>query len=303
MEYGESLILAPRRGRRKRLVAPWQEEAIHGKMALVAARFKLPLKITPMPDVSPRDPALAIVLAAGKGTRMKSELPKVLVPVAGRPMVRYVLDALREADVARIIVVVGYRAESVRQELDGEPRVRFVEQREQLGTGHAVMMCRDELTAHQGPVLIVAGDSPMLQASSVRKLLEEFSMGNYACLLGTVEREDPTSYGRVVRDTDGNFTGIVEEKDATDAQRAIREVNVSTYVFDAAELLAALESLTDQNSQREYYITDCPAILLGAGKRVQALKVLQPCEALSINSVEELAIVERELKRLGESKS
>jgi bifunctional UDP-N-acetylglucosamine pyrophosphorylase/glucosamine-1-phosphate N-acetyltransferase/UDP-N-acetylglucosamine pyrophosphorylase len=121
--------------------------------------------------------------------------------------------------------------------------------------------------------------------------------------LGTVEREDPAGYGRIVRNTAGDFTGIVEEKDATDVQRAIREVNVSTYVFDAAELLSALERLTDQNAQGEYYITDCPAILLGAGRKVQALQVLQPCEALSINSVEELAVVERELARLGESKS
>jgi len=256
-----------------------------------------------MPDNSHRDPALAIVLAAGKGTRMKSDLPKVLVPVTGRPMVRYVIDALGAAGIERIVVVIGYRAELVRAELAGEPLVSFVEQREQLGTGHAVMMCRDQLAAHRGPVLIVAGDSPMLQASSIRRLLDEFYAGNCACLLGTVEREDPTGFGRIVRDADGNFTGIVEEKDATDAQRAIREVNVSTYVFDAAELLTALEGLTDQNALGEYYITDCPAILLAAGKRVQALKVLQPCEALSINSSDELAVVERELERLGKSPS
>lgn len=252
-----------------------------------------------MPTATHRDPALAIVLAAGKGTRMKSDLPKVLVPVCGRPMIRYVVDALRQADVAQIVTVVGYRSDLVREELAGEPCVTFVEQSEQLGTGHAVMMCREQLAAQQGPVLVVAGDSPMLQSSSVRKLLDEFHGGNYTCLLGTVERDDPTGYGRVVRDAEGNFTGIVEEKDATEAQRAIREVNVSTYVFDAAELLGALEELTDQNAQGEYYITDCPAILLAAGKRVQALKVLEPCEALSINSGEELAAVERELERLG----
>jgi bifunctional UDP-N-acetylglucosamine pyrophosphorylase/glucosamine-1-phosphate N-acetyltransferase/UDP-N-acetylglucosamine pyrophosphorylase len=256
-----------------------------------------------MPNASPRDPTLAIVLAAGKGTRMQSDLPKVLAPVAGRPMVRYVIDALRDAAVAQIVVVVGDRAELVRAELADEPRVSFADQREQLGTGHAVMMCRDALAAHRGPVLVVAGDSPMLQARSVRELLDAFHEGEYACLLGTVEREDPAGYGRIVRNAAGDFTGIVEEKDATDVQRAIREVNVSTYVFDAAELLSALERLTDQNAQGEYYITDCPAILLGAGRKVQALQVLQPCEALSINSVEELAVVERELARLGESKS
>jgi bifunctional UDP-N-acetylglucosamine pyrophosphorylase/glucosamine-1-phosphate N-acetyltransferase len=240
---------------------------------------------------------MAIVLAAGKGTRMKSELPKVLVPVAGRPMVRYVIDALQAAGVQRIVVVVGYRADLVRAELATVPGIEFADQTEQLGTGHAVMMCRPQLADHQGPVIIVAGDSPMLQATSVAAVLAEFNRRGAACLLGTVERPDPTGYGRIVRDRGGKFTGIVEEKDATPDQRAIREINVSTYVFDAAELLAALDHLRADNSQREYYITDCPAHLLAAGKQVEALPVLKPCEALSINSPDELAAVEQELRK------
>jgi len=251
-----------------------------------------------MSAASIRDPALAIILAAGQGTRMKSELPKVLVPVGGRPMVRYVIDAVTNAGIERAVVVVGYRADLVRAEFDGETHVSFAEQREQLGTGHAVMMCRDQLANHTGPVLVIAGDSPMLQASSILKLLDAYSEGNYSCLLGTVERDDPTGYGRIVRDREGNFTGIVEEKDANDDQRAIREINVSTYLFDSQELLRALDKLTDDNAQGEYYITDCPAILLAAGKNVQALKVLEPCEAMSINSMEELAEVEIELQRV-----
>ena len=247
-----------------------------------------------MPEAS----AMAIVLAAGKGTRMRSELPKVLVPVAGRPMVHYVIDALRAAAVARIVVVVGYRAELVRQELEGAPGVEFVDQTEQLGTGHAVMMCRSALAEHQGPVVVVAGDSPMLQAASVATLLDEFRRHEAACLLGTVRRDDPRGYGRIVRNETGEFVGIVEEKDATPEQRAIREINVSTYVFNSADLLWALDQLRADNSQREYYITDCPGILLNAGKRVAALDVLKPCEALSINSVDELAIVENEMQRL-----
>ncbi len=237
--------------------------------------------------------ALAIVLAAGKGTRMKSDLPKVLVPVAGRPMLRYVVDALRAAGVSRLVVVVGYRADLVRRELAGEPDIEFADQTEQLGTGHAVMMCRPQLAAHRGPVVIVAGDSPLLQASSVGALLDEFADRRPACLIGTVRRDDPTGYGRIVRDAAGNFTSIVEEKDASPDERAIREVNVSTYVFDAQELLAALDSLRADNSQREYYITDCPAIMMSAGKQVAALNVLKPVEALSINSPEELAQVEQ----------
>ncbi|MEM6798555.1 MAG: NTP transferase domain-containing protein [Planctomycetota bacterium] len=241
---------------------------------------------------------VAIVLAAGKGTRMKSELPKVLVPVGGRAMVRYVVDALREAGVERILVVVGYRSEIVREELADEAGVGFVEQTEQLGTGHAVMVCREELASHSGPVIIVTGDSPMLQVSSIRALLSEYNQSNPACLIGTAHRDDPTGLGRIVRDADGAFVGIVEEKDATDQQRAITEVNMSTYVFDSAELIGSLAKLTTANAQAEYYITDCPGILQGEGKKVEALAALQPCEALSVNTQEDLAAVEAEMQRM-----
>lgn len=252
-----------------------------------------------MSEASAERPALAIVLAAGKGTRMKSELPKVLVPVAGRPMLRYVIDSLRQAGVSRIVIVVGYRADLVRAELAKEPGIEFAEQTEQLGTGHAVMMCRGQLADHQGPVFIVAGDSPLLQADSVKTVLENFSASKASCVLGTVDKSNPTGYGRIVRDGQGKFVGIVEEKDATPQQRAIQEVNVSTYVFDAQELLWALDQLTNSNAQSEYYLTDCPAILMAAGRTVTAEKVLQPCESLSINNMEELALVEEEMKRLG----
>ena len=248
------------------------------------------------------DPAvsstLAIVLAAGKGTRMESELPKVLVPVSGTPMIHYVVDALQGAGIGRIVLVVGHQSQLVRGEFAQHPEIEFAEQDQQLGTGHAVMMCRERLAAHHGPVLIVAGDSPMLQVSSVRRLLEIFHEEKSACLLGTVRRDDPTGYGRIVRDAAGKFVGIVEEKDATDQQRSICEVNVSTYVFDSEELLAALEGLSDNNAQGEYYLTDCPGILLSMGKQVTAHQVLQPCESLSINSMEELAEVESHLQRL-----
>ncbi len=229
---------------------------------------------------------------------MKSELPKVLVPVAGRPMIRYVIDALKAARIGRVLVVVGYRSHLVRAELSGELNVEFAEQSEQLGTGHAVMMCRDQLAQNHGPVLIVAGDSPLLQPDSIRRLLENFSAAQCDCVIGTVDKQDPFGYGRIVRNDSGEFTGIVEEKDATPAQRSIREVNVSTYVFDSQQLLEALQLLTDNNAQGEYYITDCPAVLLAAGKRVTAEKVLQPCESMSINNTDELALVEAEIQRL-----
>jgi len=241
---------------------------------------------------------VAVVLAAGKGTRMKSDRPKVLLEVCGRPMIQYVIDALRAGGVKRTLVVVGYKADDVRAALAGQPDVSFVEQTEQLGTGHAVMVCRDELAGHGGAVIVVTGDSPMLQADSVRALLEEFEAGRPACIIGTTHKDDPSGLGRVVRDADGRFQAIVEHKDASDEQRAITEVNMSTYLFDCRSLLAALDQLTTENVQREYYLTDCPGILQRAGRPVQALDVLKPCEALSINTLEELAEVEAEMRKL-----
>jgi bifunctional UDP-N-acetylglucosamine pyrophosphorylase/glucosamine-1-phosphate N-acetyltransferase/UDP-N-acetylglucosamine pyrophosphorylase len=229
---------------------------------------------------------------------MGSDLPKVLLPVCGRPMVRYVVDAVRAAGIERMVVVVGHRAELVRQELAGELGVTFAEQTEQLGTGHAVMMCRDALAGQEGPVLVLAGDSPMVQFSSLRAVLAEFAAQQPACLLGTATKSDPTGLGRIVRDSAGDFRVIVEEKDATPAERAVTEVNMSTYVFQAADLVWALDQLTADNAQREYYLTDCPGVLKTAGKKVLAVNVLQPGESLSINTPAELAIVEDELRRL-----
>jgi UDP-N-acetylglucosamine diphosphorylase/glucosamine-1-phosphate N-acetyltransferase len=243
---------------------------------------------------------VAIVLAAGKGTRMNSELPKVLVPACGRPMIHYVLDALERAGFGRTLVVVGYRADDVRQELAGRKNVEFAEQREQLGTGHAVKMCRQALAAFDGPVAVLTGDSPLVQDSSLQKLIADFERRKLACLLGTLHHPQPKGLGRILRDErSGEFQGIVEEKDASAAQRAITEVNMSTYVFDCRDLFWSLEHVNDDNAQREQYLTDCPGVLKRAGKAVDALPVLQACESLSINTMDDLARVEEEMRRLG----
>ena len=246
---------------------------------------------------------LAVVLAAGKGTRMKSELPKVLVPVAERPMIEYVLDALQAAGVAQTIVVVGYRADAVRDALANRRNLTFVEQTQQLGTGHAVMVCRDVLQKFDGPALVVTGDSPLMQQDSLRALLDDFAQHHPACLLGTTRKDNPAGLGRILRDDHGNFVSIVEEKDATSEQRQITEVNMSCYVFDCRSLLHALDGLTDNNAQKEYYITDCPGILKREGRDVRALPVLKPIESLSINTVDELKVVEVELLKLREQRT
>jgi bifunctional UDP-N-acetylglucosamine pyrophosphorylase/glucosamine-1-phosphate N-acetyltransferase/UDP-N-acetylglucosamine pyrophosphorylase len=244
------------------------------------------------------DSPLAIVLAAGKGTRMKSELPKVLCEANGRPLLHYVIDALKAGGVERFVVVVGYRAESVQSALADVDDVQFAFQTEQLGTGHAVMMCRELIQDHHGAVVVVAGDSPMLQADSIRRLLAEFSATRPACVLGSLIHPDPTGLGRIVRDANGKFIGIVEHKDATPVQLAINETNMSTYVFDCQKLLGALDQLTDNNQQHEYYLTDVPAILLASGEDVRALPVLKPIEALSVNTLDHLAEVEAAMQAM-----
>lgn len=244
------------------------------------------------------DRALAVVLAAGKGVRMQSDLPKVLVPARGRPLVEYVLDAIAAAGVEQTVVVVGYRGDDVRKQLSGRKGVSFAEQKEQLGTGHAVQMCREQLAAHEGPVLIVTGDSPLIQADSIRDLLADFRKAKPACLLGTLHKANPKGLGRIVRDGENRFQAIVEEKDATESQRQITEVNMSTYVFECRDLRWALDQLQNTNNQKEYYLTDCPGILRRAGRDVRALPVLRPCEALSVNTADELRVVEAEMEKM-----
>ncbi len=243
--------------------------------------------------------SMAIVLAAGRGTRMQSDLPKVLFPVLRRPMIQWVLDAVEGAGISQKLIVVGYREELVREELRHRHGVRFAIQEQQLGTGHAVQVCRDQIAQHDGSVLIVAGDSPLIQPTSILRLLHEFHAGDYACLLGTLIKDNPIGLGRIVRGENGVFQRIVEEKDANPSERQICEVNMSTYLFRSKDLLLALDQLSNANVQGEYYLTDCPELLLQMGKRVDAKPVLSACEALSINTINELGAVEAKMLQMG----
>jgi bifunctional UDP-N-acetylglucosamine pyrophosphorylase/glucosamine-1-phosphate N-acetyltransferase len=242
-------------------------------------------------------PLVAVVLAAGKGERMKSDLPKVLHEVCGRPMIEYVLDAARAAGATRIIVVVGHGAEIVRHALAKYEDVAFATQTEQRGTGHAVEMCRSHLESHSGPVLILTGDAPLVLAASLAQLVQSRQQVNASCVFGTAEVTNPYGLGRVLRDRHGEFLQIVEEKDATPDQTLIREINPSYYVFHGPDLLDSLRKIRPTNKQNQLYLTDCPGVLKGEGKRVIAAKVLSEQEAYGVNSRDQLAVAHELMQR------
>jgi UDP-N-acetylglucosamine diphosphorylase/glucosamine-1-phosphate N-acetyltransferase len=242
----------------------------------------------------------AIILAAGKGTRMNSDLPKVAHPVAGRAMVSWVVDACREAGCERVVVVVGYGQDVVRREL-ASAGVEFVVQDQQLGTGHAVRCAEPAFEGlKRGEVFVLAGDGPLIRGRTLRTLLDRHRATAAAATLATSVIADPSGYGRIARDEAGRFTAIVEEKNATPAQKAIREVNPSYYCFDASELFASLAKVTRNQASGEYYVTDVPALLMAAGKRVEVIEAVPPEDVLSINTTAQLAEVDRVLRaRLG----
>ena len=234
----------------------------------------------------------AIILAAGKGTRMESDLPKVLHPVCERPMLAYVIDAARSAGCQRLLVVVGHRAELVREAFAGDGAdITWVTQSPQLGTGHAVMVCREHLPALDGPVMVLAGDGPLLRADTLREMLATHAAKQAACTLATSILPDAGHYGRIVRDEAGELASIVEYLDADETQRAGREVNVSIYCFDAEALRGVLGRLTNHNAKGEYYLTDALGLLRADGRRLAAVAAVPPEDVMSINTLEELGEV------------
>ncbi|ODA29972.1 glycosyl transferase family 2 [Planctopirus hydrillae] len=238
---------------------------------------------------------LAIVLAAGKSTRMKSALPKVVHPLFGRPMVEYVFDAARAAGVERLVVVVGHRAEEVQAILAHHKDVEFALQTEQKGTGHAVKMCLPALQTHQGPVLILSGDTPLLKVDSLKKLLAAQGAGA-AAVIGTARTQANEGLGRIVRSPEGEFLRIVEERDATPAEKRIQEINTGCYAFDGQKLASALERLQPTNAQGEYYLTDAPALLKADRELVIAADCFDIEEAMGVNTRVQLAEVAQVIK-------
>ena len=237
----------------------------------------------------------AIILAAGKGTRMKSDLPKVLHKVAGISMLEHVFRSVNAINPEKTVTVVGHKAELVEQVLAGQ--TDFVRQTEQLGTGHAVMMAEPVLENLTGQTLVIAGDTPLITGESLKNLIDfHVNHKNVATIL-TAEADNPFGYGRIVRNQHDEVLKIVEQKDASDFEQQIKEINTGTYVFDNARLFEALKKINTNNAQGEYYITDVIGIFRENGEKVGAYTLKDFDESLGVNDRVALATAEGVMRR------
>jgi bifunctional UDP-N-acetylglucosamine pyrophosphorylase / glucosamine-1-phosphate N-acetyltransferase len=236
-------------------------------------------------------PCAAVILAAGKSTRMKTDLPKVMHEICGRPMLAYVLDACRAAGITKFYLVVGFGKERIIEAFGRDSGMAFVEQREQKGTGHAVQMCADALRHFSGDLIVIAGDMPLIRSDTLRSLIDSHRTAKAAASIATTVLPNPAGYGRIIRDAAGHFERIVEHRDCTPEQLRISEVNPSYYCFDARALFEALPKLKADNAKGEYYITDVLGILRAAGQAVSAVTSVPAEDATGINSRVELAEV------------
>ncbi|HAI86925.1 MAG TPA: bifunctional UDP-N-acetylglucosamine diphosphorylase/glucosamine-1-phosphate N-acetyltransferase GlmU [Firmicutes bacterium] len=242
---------------------------------------------------------VGLVLAAGLGKRMKSSLPKALHQVAGQPMIDHVVGTLAKSGASRVITVVGHEGQALQEHLAG--RSEIVWQHEQLGTGHAAAQAGPALAGYVGNVVIIPGDVPLLPASSIQNLIEVHEAGGYAATVLTMVLDEPGVYGRVVRDCSGRVSSIVEYCDASDAIRAVREVNTGVYCFDNHQLAGALPLLSNENKQGEYYLTDVISALISQDLPVGAVALDDASEGMGVNSRAQLAAAEqamRDRKRL-----
>lgn len=229
----------------------------------------------------------ALVLAAGKGSRMKSEMAKVLHVLCGKPLLHYPLAAAREAGASKIVVIVGHQAEKVKEAFGNEDLI-FVEQNPQLGTGHAVAQAAPILKDYAGLTVILCGDVPLLKAKTIEALLAHHLASKADVTVLTTEPPGPHAYGRIVKNDRGEVQKIVEHKDATIAEKQILEINSGIYCVETRFLFSALARVTNDNQQKEYYLTDIVEIARQDGKKVQAFLIADYREVMGINTLEEL---------------
>jgi UDP-N-acetylglucosamine diphosphorylase/glucosamine-1-phosphate N-acetyltransferase len=236
----------------------------------------------------------ALILAAGKGTRMKSDIAKVLHELRGKPLLHYSLVAAKEAGAEKIVAVIGHQADKVKELFSGSGCI-FVEQNPQLGTGHAVLQAKDVLSDYDGLTVILCGDVPLLKSATIQSLVDNHLAGKAAVSVLTTIPPPPHAYGRIVKDDKGNVLKIVEHKDATEDEKKIGEINTGIYCVDTKFLFSALEKVTDNNQQHEYYLTDIIEIACCEGRKVKSFIVSDYIEVMGINTVEELSRAEKYL--------
>jgi len=241
------------------------------------------------------DNRYAVILAAGQGTRMKSSLYKVLHPVCGKPMVQHVLDQVTQLTLSKVVTIVGHGAEKVKSELGD--KTEYALQSEQLGTAHAVMQAASFLENEEGTTIVICGDTPLITANTMSALLAHHQETNAKATILTANAEDPTGYGRIVRNQEGTVEKIVEHKDATDAERTITEINTGTYCFDNKELFKALNNVSNDNVQGEYYLPDVIEILQKEGKVISAYQTASFEETLGVNDRIALSQAEKIMKQ------
>ena len=236
---------------------------------------------------SPKPSVVAVVLAAGLGKRIGVDIPKVMLEWRGRPLVRWVTEALHEARIIRTILVVGHKGEMIEAEYLGEP-VDLVWQQERLGTAHAVLQAEPELRDFAGHILVMLGDAPRIRSTTIRQMVTRHVETGAAATILTAEVPDPSGYGRVIADTEGNVDRVVEHRDADDRVRSIREINSGMICFRSEGLFDLLRRIGNDNQQGEYYLTEAIGLLRAAGKKVIAWRADDPREVLGVNTLEEL---------------
>lgn len=237
----------------------------------------------------------AIILAAGQGTRMKSKLYKVLHPVCGKPMVQHVIDQVKSLDINEIVTIVGHGAEKVKDQLGGDSH--YALQAEQLGTAHAVQQAGDMLADKEGITIVVCGDTPLIKGETMEALFKHHEETSAKATILTAKAEDPTGYGRIVRNAEGFVEKIVEHKDANEQERSINEINTGTYCFDNKMLFQAIQNVSNDNVQGEYYLPDVIEILKNQGEIVSAYVTDNFAETLGVNDRVALAEAERTMKK------